>query len=758
MILEKQKEAIVVTDGDISESIGMSLDLESAQILMQMLSKNLYSDPIGSTIRECASNALDSHRRAGVSDPIIVSLLQNEQNNTEFSVEDFGIGLDANDVENIISKYGKSTKRHSNNELGMMGLGFKSPLAYSSSFYFICRKDGIERKYMMYEGEDVNTIDFLYEKETEERNGVKIIVPVKFVDSRAFYDKIKSQLAYFENVYFDINSRFGFIDNKFKIHRDDDFQYSELASDDKLHICLDNVYYPIDFDKLGIKINYSKVALRFSLSDGLYPTPNRESLKYTSEAIDTIKRKIEKVSDKLIDMYNSKSQQFEQFYEVFDFYTRSYKNLKIKEDLSIDISSLLPYGSKSLENPKLKGYEYLNFKQLSADANDIFKEYRVVYTVIKGKFKETKLTNHSSLLMYRNVIDASRQHYIYSNRIPEVKKAILRDKHPNHNNEGYVIKKNTSFTLFDTNKSLFSSKLSYYDVLKLNNVPKSDWRKTIVEFQKLIEHIISNFVNLDTLVVPEKEIQRLKRTTNIIIRKQKLKGDIIVKVAEPLKIQSNNSKYCKFVPHTWTLDSIYKSGKFIIYSHDDDSNKINNLYEISKKSKNVKLITLSSKELKVLENLNLKNVISYDKFMKGDNKAFKRIVTSYLINNLINKYRSVFHNLDRLEQVSKELSDDCRKLNTYKNEYYTNGSDSLYDSLIELADANNLYDPEMYSHYLQTLTKLEKVKNLNKLCELLNIGYSYQKDPVKNEIIADLFKYYKMKVNIEYYSNSNVAI
>jgi hypothetical protein len=41
------------------------LDLDSAQMLMQMLSKNLYSDGIGSTIRETASNALDSHRRAG---------------------------------------------------------------------------------------------------------------------------------------------------------------------------------------------------------------------------------------------------------------------------------------------------------------------------------------------------------------------------------------------------------------------------------------------------------------------------------------------------------------------------------------------------------------------------------------------------------------------------------------------------------------------------------------------------------------------
>ena len=104
MILEKQKEANVLTEGVSQSSIGMSLDLDSAQVLMQMLSKNLYSDSIGSTIRECASNALDSHRRAGVDKPIVVSFKRNDSNNYEFSVEDFGIGLDAEDVENIISK------------------------------------------------------------------------------------------------------------------------------------------------------------------------------------------------------------------------------------------------------------------------------------------------------------------------------------------------------------------------------------------------------------------------------------------------------------------------------------------------------------------------------------------------------------------------------------------------------------------------------------------------------------------------------
>ena len=96
MRLEKQKQANVLYSGDKNESIGMSLDMDSAQVLMQMLSKNLYSDAIGSAVRECASNALDSHRRAGVNKPIVVSsCAEMTSNNYEFSVEDFGIGLDA---------------------------------------------------------------------------------------------------------------------------------------------------------------------------------------------------------------------------------------------------------------------------------------------------------------------------------------------------------------------------------------------------------------------------------------------------------------------------------------------------------------------------------------------------------------------------------------------------------------------------------------------------------------------------------------
>ena len=84
MILEKQANAQVVNEGDSQESIAMSLDLDSSQFLMQILSKNLYSDPIGSVVRELTSNALDSSRRIKTDKPVIVSLKTDSSYNYEF--------------------------------------------------------------------------------------------------------------------------------------------------------------------------------------------------------------------------------------------------------------------------------------------------------------------------------------------------------------------------------------------------------------------------------------------------------------------------------------------------------------------------------------------------------------------------------------------------------------------------------------------------------------------------------------------------
>lgn len=120
MILEKQTENIVFEEGESQETFKTEIDIDSLHFLKQMLSK-FYSDAIGSLIREVTSNALDSHREAGVTDPIIVRFQKDPQGNYEFSVEDFGIGINRETIDNILKKYGKSTKRYTADQLGAYG-------------------------------------------------------------------------------------------------------------------------------------------------------------------------------------------------------------------------------------------------------------------------------------------------------------------------------------------------------------------------------------------------------------------------------------------------------------------------------------------------------------------------------------------------------------------------------------------------------------------------------------------------------------
>ena len=157
---------------------------------------------------------------------------------------------------------------------------------------------------MMYENENGNSIDLLYEDKTKECNGVKVIIPVKNGDRWDFYNKIKEQLAYFQSVVFNVNVQGDTIDNEFKIHRADHYQISELVTDEDMHICLDDVYYPIDFSKLGISSLQVPIALRFGLSDGLVPVPSRESVLYNTKAKELILAKIKIVAEELISKYN----------------------------------------------------------------------------------------------------------------------------------------------------------------------------------------------------------------------------------------------------------------------------------------------------------------------------------------------------------------------------------------------------------------------------------------------------------------------
>ena len=694
MRLENQKQSTVLTTGPANKSIGMSLDLDSAQVLMQMLSKNLYSDAIGSTVRECASNALDSHRRARVNKPIIVSLVRNDANNYEFSVEDFGIGLDANDVEKIISKYGKSTKRDSDTELGMMGLGFKAPLAYASSFYFTCRKDGVERKYMMYEGEDTNTIDLLYEKPTTEGNGVKVIIPIKWSDRGDFTKKIKEQLAYFEHVYFNVDD----ISNNFLIHRSQIFQFSELSSDNYLHVCLDDVYYPLDFQKLGIDKIEIPVGLRLNLTDGVFPTPNRESLRYTPEAKKAILDKIVRFANIMTQRYNQSVTVDSDVYAVLKYYTSNSRYVKMFGK-DFDYNQLVKFATATLATPTIPGVNTLKLNTLANIAfSSLLSNYRRSYKYENSRMYEIKYDDKWSSGVAWD--EPKRRHYLLNGDMRGHKKAYLRELADNHKDRTiYFIKQRA-----ENKRVKLMGSQGYKELLKLNNYPKNQWRAVIKEWQHIEKLLLANVVDADAIVVPQNwidaktqaKVKKMKATK--AAKGEKLEGDFNCKIAESL-LRYNDGRNCKFVAGRLNTKDIEEGSTVYIYTDHDNFMLLDKMYEDTKKL-DIKYATLSQREIKIIEDSGetIDNLVSYDDFVKG-HELFVKIVTAVRIHRFIKEYDSVFARGSYLKQVNTELATDLATLDTYRSEClyvskYSNFGD--LDALVNIATENKLFHPTYY--------------------------------------------------------------
>jgi len=758
MILEKQTESHILQEGTTQETVKMSLDLDSAQVLMQMLSKNLYSDSIGSTIRECASNALDSHRRAGSDKPIIVSFKRNNQADTyEFAVEDFGIGLDDDDVINIISKYGKSTKRDSNTELGMMGLGFKAPLAYSSSFYFVARKDGMERKYMMYEGEDTNSIDLLYEKATSEPNGVKVIVPVGYSDRYSFTSKIKEQLAYFENVYFEVDSSWGRVDNDFIIHRAEHFQYSSLAQNNDMHLCLDNVSYPIDWEKLGISRINLKVALRFSLSDGLFPTPNREALRYTQEAKQVILKKIATVADVFMNKFNEAITTQSDIKSIMQFYAKNNKHIKswykgTDEDITID--DLVMHSSVPVAQPKLENIKLLNLERLAVKAKEyILAEYKFKYRFSSGKFQNMKTYYHEYLRMSDFTSYNFGGVYIYENELSKGKQDYLRTLLPD-NKTIYFVKK-SSFKLRSKTGQVDYAK--YYDsVLNLSMYPRAQWRQLIQEFQYVVGLYAKDFIDVDAIEVPQsfKDAQKAKRLKVTVAavqgpKKVRMKGEFSGKVGTSMQI-SLSDQYCKFVPTIYKMEDIHKVNKLHVYAKEADKKKMDALW--SRGNHLVNFVLVAQATYDNLQKADLHNWITIDKFMEGKNKPFKTIATQFLIHDLVDTKSATFRRINMVEEISTDLAGKLEELRQYDSKNHRSYADQeVMKAVILHATENRLFDEPIYTTYKQVAEVFTKLPFLNTLLDKTN--YSMCKsDAGVIQAIVDLFKYYKHRVNLEHYT------
>ena len=185
----------VETSGDV---IKKSFTIKATSKAFQILSSGLYANKIRAIIRELSCNAWDSHKAAGKENVPIEVHLPTALDPT-FYVKDNGIGLDDAGVTELYTTYFESTKADSNDFVGALGLGSKSPFSYTQSFNVEARWNGTKSTYTAFI-DDIGTpaISRLLQVPTDEPNGLTVSLQVRREDVTIFENEAKYVFMYFK--------------------------------------------------------------------------------------------------------------------------------------------------------------------------------------------------------------------------------------------------------------------------------------------------------------------------------------------------------------------------------------------------------------------------------------------------------------------------------------------------------------------------------------------------------------------------------
>ena len=300
----------------MSKGVEFKISTEKQAFIIDLLSKNIYKDPISTIIREYTSNAFDSNVAANVEKPIVVKI--DKDNGGEFfSVTDFGLGLSPDMVSNVFTQYGESTKSDDNNQIGGFGIGSKSAFAYSDIFLCNTIFDGIMYNYMITKTSGNPEMILMNQSETKEHNGTEIKIYIKQYDSINFQRKIMNTLVYFKNVVYEKYGEVIQVFGKQTIYENDLFYINSLDETNEVHAVIGCVKYPINYNLINMSKICVNIGLKFNIGE-LDLTISREELRYTDETIQKIKNKINELSNFVLEQYISKNnwcKNYDEYYE-----------------------------------------------------------------------------------------------------------------------------------------------------------------------------------------------------------------------------------------------------------------------------------------------------------------------------------------------------------------------------------------------------------------------------------------------------------
>lgn len=706
------------------EEIEFGLDEKSKALMIEMLHSNLYSNPIGSVVREVASNCIDAHTEAKITKPIEIEFRNKNKftgdNQPSIIFRDYAGLLSPIRFKETYTKYFASTKRTDNQQVGGFGLGCKTPLAYTDSFNVHVIHEKIDYMYTVQKVEQGGIKLFLMHSEaTVESNMTEVIVYLNNLeDKKLFIDEITKQLIYFKNIKF-ININITPIKI---IEETKDFILSEFGCFSKTHLVIGNVPYKLDLTTLypgyssynpsasGAEFDpfIGGFAIKFEIGE-LSLSINRESVYYT----EATKKKIRTKIDLLCTSFSKEiSDEIKNSKNVLDLVNTLSVIRNNGTSLHVSSDKLKIKSKFCLYSTSFKTFMYHGYPiDYGFSLFTLFSIRQVKESYQKGNLEITDLVNSGRY---------SSSHINFLTPVYYTEKGVLEKRKGLSEirtiKSGFVFVKELTPVIdaFEFNKN-FKTKHTqgdlqkYYDLIKAEIVANSkDW-----------DAVQINLSLLDTddqkAVMSSKEYRKINKL-------------LFVKEIQYYSTPYDVYKRFPYKHSSVKSEELSKITEYVVYGTTEESDKLVTcaavLHCIKEYTNNARVFKVAKENIDYFKDE--KNMVPITEFFDVKSEPLKQFYTAYKLSRILKNYTYLM----RLEKITSRIHTLYIKLSDYEKNNYAgmNFSSSIFTDILLFCETNNIQDNSI----------MAEAKEIIDFCEGLEI-LDYIDYPGSGNVIEEPF-------------------
>jgi len=371
----------------IESSVKFGIKASGLHHILGILRNQLYSDKILAVLREYTTNAVDAHIMAGCPErPVEVSLPT--KLNLLFKVRDYGPALSDEEIQDVYAFYGESTKRTSNDVTGMLGIGSKSAFAYGDNFVINSYLDGKKHIHNAFiDPSQVGQISKIGVEDTEEENGIEIVVPVRDDDVEEFASKAKDLFKHFKvRPIVKGVAEFDYEDKNI-LFSGETWEWREASADrwnrnNWATVVMGNIGYPVHDGDLNL--NYDDKLSNLVTENLILKVPigdveisaSREKLQFTDHTRKKLKEHLSKVREELVEIISKEFGECKTLYEAMCLYGSTFTTDSPLYQLRDVLKKHLTWNGKPVDGNDIRCYNSKGTDLRSIKITGRSKKYR----------------------------------------------------------------------------------------------------------------------------------------------------------------------------------------------------------------------------------------------------------------------------------------------------------------------------------------------------------------------------------------------